>query len=176
MLGLDHVLWVPSGHPPHRPSGAESSSAQRLKMVRSAVQGHDRFMVWDGELRRVGPSYTVDTLRELHERVPGANEWWLLLGADQFRAFPTWREPERVGQLARLAVLARAGDAPVPDGSFRQVTVKVPRIDVSSTEIRRRVGGGETIRFLVPEGVRKLVEQEGLYLGVPGGSSVDRRE
>jgi len=163
-LELDHVLWVPSGMPPHRPDGAQSSGALRLQMVRRAIQGNDRFMAWDGELRRTGPSYTVDTVRELNEKVSDETEWWLLLGMDQFRALSTWKDPEVLVEMVRLAIVARDGDAPEPDEGPPHETVRMPRIEISSTEIRRRRKNGETIRYLVPDGVRTIVEREKLYL------------
>ena len=163
-LDLDHILWVPSGVPPHRPNGAQSAGELRLEMVRRAIQGNDRFMAWDGELRRAGPSYTVDTVRELNEKVDGATEWWLLLGMDQFRALSTWKEPEALVAMVRLAIVARDGAAPGGDEALPYETVRMPRIEISSTEIRRRRKNGETIRYLVPDGVRAIVEREKLYV------------
>ncbi|MEX2569749.1 MAG: nicotinate (nicotinamide) nucleotide adenylyltransferase, partial [Gemmatimonadota bacterium] len=105
-LGLDLLLFVPAGDPPHKPDAAAATPDQRLRMVRAAVEGDPRFAADDREIRRGGPSYTVDTLRDLRREDPDA-ELVFLLGIDQFRAFGSWRAPEEIVKLARLAVLAR---------------------------------------------------------------------
>ena len=110
----------------------------------------------------MGPSYTVDTLRELRERWPGA-DLVLLLGADAVRDLPEWHAPEEIVQLAQLAMLIRGGDT-VPDMRFAAVPVPVTRVDVSATEIRRRVRDRVPIRYLVTEGVRDVIRREHLYL------------
>jgi nicotinate-nucleotide adenylyltransferase len=131
-------------------------------MVRAAVAGDERFEACDLELRRQGPSYTVTTLRELHARHPGA-ELFFLTGADNLRDLPKWREPEEVVRLARLVVVSRRGEG-VPAGlPYPAVAVPVTRVDVSSTELRRRAAAGETLRYLVPEPVRAVIARLGLY-------------
>ncbi len=131
-------------------------------MVEAAVAGDERFQVNNLELRRPGPSYTVDTLRELRDRWPGA-DLVLLLGADALRDLPTWRAPDEIIRLARLAVLSRRGDR-VPGSSFAALSVPVTRIDISATEIRRRVQRGVPIRNLVPDSVRNIINRERMYL------------
>ncbi|HEU0054991.1 MAG TPA: hypothetical protein VFQ39_17515, partial [Longimicrobium sp.] len=116
------------------------------------------------ELERPGPSYTVDTLRELWTRLPGA-ELFLLIGADNLAELPAWRESEALVRLARLAVVTRAGERVPEDAPYPALHVPVPRVDVSSTEVRRRAAAGECIRYLVPEPVRRLIEARGLYRG-----------
>jgi len=158
--GLDRVLWVPARQSPLRQSGSEASGEHRLAMVRLAVEGHDGFAVWDGELRRHPPSWTVDTLEELTREHPGA-ELFLVIGGDSLESLPRWREPGRIRSLAHLLVYPRAGSAPAQDeGATR---LDVPRLEVSSTDIRRRVREGESIRYLVPDSVRGYVERHGLY-------------
>ncbi|MDQ3556360.1 MAG: nicotinate-nucleotide adenylyltransferase [Gemmatimonadota bacterium] len=159
-LELDRLLFVPAALPPHKGGGVHTSPRVRLEMVRRAIRGDQRFGAEDVEVRRAGPSYTIDTLRIFAERMPGA-ELFLLIGADNLRDFSAWREPRQIMSLARLVVLARAGEE--GDGTVPAIRIPVTRIDVSSTAIRRRVGAGESIRYLVPEAVRRMVERHGLY-------------
>lgn len=160
-LGLDRVLWIPAAEHPLKPALA-APAALRLEMVRAAVADDPRFEASDLELARPGPSYTVDTLRALSERHPGA-ALFLLAGADLLGELPRWRDTGEVLRLATLAVLTRAGDALPPEPPFRAVGVEVTRVDVSATLVRRRAAAGRTIRYLVPEGVRRVVERERLY-------------
>lgn len=163
-LGLSRVLWVPAAVHPLKRHTVEASPEARLEMARAAVEGDARFTVDALELERTGPSYTVDTLRQLQVREPGA-ELYFLTGADNLRDLPKWREPEEVARLARLVVVSRLGEG-VPAGlPYPAVAVPVTRMDVSSTEVRRRVRAGETIRYLVPEPVRAVIERRGLYRG-----------
>ena len=136
--------------------------AATLAMVRAAVRDDPRFEVDDLELRRGGASYSVDTLRQMQARHPGA-ELFFLVGADQMRELHSWREPHEVARLACLSVVTRDGDAPDEGGPFPHRLVHVTRIDLSATDIRRRVREGESIRYFVPEGVREVIEREGLY-------------
>jgi len=162
-LGLDLVLFVPARLPPHKRDRALAPAELRRAMVQAAVAGDPRFEVDETELRRSGPSYTVDTLRELRERYP-ESALFLLLGADQVQQFHTWRAPEEIARLATLVVLSRGGAenvAPTLDVPYR--VVPVTRIDLSATEIRRRVAAGEPIRYLVPPGVEAIIQREGLY-------------
>jgi nicotinate-nucleotide adenylyltransferase len=164
-LGIGRMLWVPSAVPPHKRDTVHASAAHRLAMVRAAVAGDPRFQVDDLELRREGPSDTVDTLRALREREPGA-ELCFVTGADNLAEIPGWREPEEILRLARLAVVTRRGDGHAPAAAAGMApadVVAVTRVDVSATEIRRRVAAGETIRYLVPDAVRAYIEREGLY-------------
>ena len=141
--------------------------ALRLAMAHAAAASDPRFEVSTVELDRAGPSYMVDTVRELVRRYPTA-ELFLIVGADQFRAFGSWRQPEEIVRHVRLAVMDRDGTAAasladrVPGGSDA-VFVPVRRIDVSSTDVRARCRRGEDISGSVPAGVRAIVERERLY-------------
>jgi nicotinate-nucleotide adenylyltransferase len=159
-LGLDLLLLVPAAQPPHKP-GTAASAEQRLRMLRAATAGDPRFAIEEIELRREGPSYTVDTLREL-KRLHADVQLFFLLGADQFRMLETWREPDEVARLAQLVVFARAGEEIGPN-RYSGIQVAVSRVDVSGTEIRRRIREGRSIRYYVPEAVRGIIEGEGLY-------------
>jgi nicotinate-nucleotide adenylyltransferase len=166
-LDLERVLWIPAGDPPHKHASI-TPGATRLEMVRAAAAADPRFEVSTLEMDRPGPSYTIDTLRELRRRMPDA-ELVLIIGTDQFASFATWREPAAVAALARLAVMDRAGDraadvdpgVPVGDPVF----VPVRRVDVSSTDVRARRRAGEDVHDLVPQGVRAIIERERLYSG-----------
>jgi nicotinate-nucleotide adenylyltransferase len=159
-LGLDRVLWVPAAVPPHKRDQAITPGDVRFEMVRAAIAGDDRFEASDVEVRRGGASYTVDTLRQLTADRP-EDELFLILGADQLAELDTWREPDEVARLATIVGFARAGEAP-PDLKRARI-VRVPRVDVSSTEVRRRVGAGEPIGYLVPGGVEAVIRREALY-------------
>ena len=163
-LGLDRVVWIPSASHPFKRESVRTGPALRLEMVRAAIAGDDRFEADDLELRREGPSYTVDTLRELRARHPGA-ELFLLIGADNLADLPKWREPDELARLARLAVVSREGEAVPPHAGVEAAEVFITRVDVSSTEVRRRVAAGRSIRYLVPEPVRETIAREGLYRG-----------
>lgn len=157
-LSLDRLLLVPAASPPHKRDRAVSPPDVRRRMLEAAIAGNDRFEISDLELRREGPSYTVDTLRTLRETHAGP--LFLVMGADQYGELPTWREPDEIRRLADIVVLSRAG-LDVDDDGARYI--RVTRIDVSSSEVRRRRRDGEPIRYLVPDAVRDIIEREGLY-------------
>ena len=133
-------------------------------MLRLAVADDANYMVDDAEISRAGLSYTVDTLEHLSERHKGA-ELFLLLGEDALAGFPQWRNPQRILELATLAVMKRAaapGEA-TKKVEERVVTVSTRRVDVSSTEIRERLRADKTIKGFVPEGVERFIDARGLY-------------
>lgn len=176
VLSLDRLLFLVAGRPPHKLDRELSPPGIRVEMTRAAVAGNPRFEVSDVELGREGPSYTVDTLRYLRETHPGA-ELFFLLGADQLAEFHDWREPEEIVRLARLVAIARDGAPPgrfFTDGGGKEgstsdlagaepLSLPVTRIDLSSTDLRERVRAGRSIRYLVPEDVRRLIETNRLY-------------
>jgi nicotinate-nucleotide adenylyltransferase len=131
-------------------------------MLELAVQGAPRLSVERLELERPGPSYTVDTLRALVARHPGA-ALTLLLGADAARELEDWHEAGALPGLARIVVFAR-GSTAVPDSRLIAGVVEVPRIEISATEIRGRVRAGLPIRYWVPDAVARYVAQHRLYL------------
>jgi nicotinate-nucleotide adenylyltransferase len=167
-LALDIVLWVPVGTQPLKPAGTAASGDARLAMVTLTVADTGDFQAESIEVRRQGLSFTVDTLQEIRGREPDA-ELFLLLGEDSWATFDRWREPDRIRQLARVAVLARnergfperngsataAGDAPL--------WLETRRVDVSATEIRERVRTGLSIRGFVPESVERYIAEHSLY-------------
>lgn len=169
-LELDTVMLIPARIPPHKPVEEEPGVEHRLELCRSAVQGDGRFQVSDLEVSRPGPSYTLDTLKELHSRAPD-NDLFLIVGGDIAAGFADWHEPEQVLSLATLAVAKRRGtsrsaiDAALDRlrGSDRTRFFRMPRIGVSSTLVRERVRAGLPIRYLVPQSVEAYIAEKGLY-------------
>ena len=169
-LGLDRVLLVPARIPPHKPVEHEPGTEHRLALCRLAVAGDERFEVSELELERDGPSYTVDTLEELRARAPH-DELVLILGGDIAAGLPDWHRPERVLELATLAVAKRRGTTRGKveralsqlEGGERAHFFQMPRISVSSTMLRRRVRTGQPIRYYVPDPAREYIARHDLY-------------
>ena len=165
--GLDRVLWMPAATSPFKQGDPSlAPAAVRLRMVRAAIAGNDRFVASDLEVTRDGVSYTVDTVRQL--RADGPTDLALIVGGDSLAGFPRWREAEAIARMARLVVYRRPGDAVdlggLPGWLVDAVTVvDGPALDLSSTEIRARIGAVQTVRYLVPDAVRAVIEAEGLY-------------
>jgi nicotinate-nucleotide adenylyltransferase len=174
-LELETVLFVPVGQAPHREIELDPGVEARLQMCDYAISSDPRFALSRREIDREGPSYTVDTLRELHESSP-VDELVLLLGGDQAAALPTWREPEEVLTLATVAVVERTGwpreriavKIASLKGAGGVVFFDMPRVDVSSSLVRKRAAQGKPIRYLVPDKVADYIGAEGLY-GAPAG-------
>ena len=165
-LRLDLLIFVPASAQPFKvDTPAVAGPEDRLEMVRLAVSGDALCTVEDTEIRRGGLSYTVDTLDEISAKHAGA-ELFLLIGQDTLAGFSKWKEPERIGQLATLAVMRRAGAART-EGRHRRRTVEIStrRVDISSTEIRERMAAGKSIRGFVPESVERFITERGLYIG-----------
>jgi len=170
-LGLDRVLLVPAGVPPHKPMADEPGIEHRLMMCARAVQGQEDWLaVSDIEARREGPSYTVDTLEEINASRPG-DKLTFIVGGDMAWSLPTWRDPEAILGLARLAVAERAGARREEireqlaglRGGARVAYIEVPRMDVSSAALRRRVQAGQPITYLVPDAVADYIDERRLY-------------
>lgn len=157
-LGLDRLLVVPAARPPHR--DAVFPAGERLAMVETAFGDDPRIEVSDLEHRRDGPSYTVDTLAAVRaDRSP--ERLFCVIGADQLRDFGGWHRPERILELATLAVMDRGrGAATGTEGGSlpEHRKVSVTRVDLSSTRVRERLDRGLTVRYLVPESIRERVE------------------
>ena len=167
-LDLDHVLLVPAGSPRLKERRPEASATHRLEMARAAASQRPGVLVSDIEVRRPGPTYTVDTL----EALAAGRRLFLLLGADALRQIGLWHRPRRVLQLAQVAVFARPGqpdpgldalDALEAGAGAAAVVIDGPLLDVSSTEVRRRVREGLSIADLAPGPVARYIEDHGLY-------------
>jgi nicotinate-nucleotide adenylyltransferase len=162
VLSLDVVLFVVANDPWQK-SGNRivSPAADRLAMVEAAVEGIEGLRASSIELRRGGPSYTVDTLREL--RAAGADELFLVMGLDAAAAIESWHEPDEVRALAIPVVVSRPDVAtPLPAGWLWQ-HVEVPSLDISSTDLRERLRSGRPVDGLVPPAVRAVIEARHLY-------------
>ena len=161
-LGLDSLHFVPARQQPFKWGQHGAAGEQRAAMLELAVAGSPGFAVERAELERPGPSYTVDTLRALHVREPGIH-LTLLLGADAAAEIEAWHQAEEIPALAAVVVFARAGTA-VPSSRLIARTIEVPAIEISATEIRRRVREGRSIRYWVPDPVAEYVTRHRLYL------------
>jgi nicotinate-nucleotide adenylyltransferase len=175
-LSLARVMLVPARIPPHKAVDDEPGADHRLEMCRLAILGDEqRFEVSDLEVRREGPSYTVDTLDELHSRNPD-NELFLILGGDIAAGLPGWHEPARVLSLATVAVAERPGTPHeavasalrILPGGERGRFFDMPEIGISSTMLRERARTGESTRYLLPDAVRDYIDHHRLYRGSPG--------
>ena len=168
-LELDRVLLVPVFEPPHKHVEADPGVEHRVELCRRAAAGEERVEVSLVDAEIPGPSYTVDTLRRLHERCPG-DDLTFIVGGDMALSLPAWREPEAILELATLGVAEREGvrRADVAErlsglGADRVRFFDMPRLDLSSSLIRRMVAVGRPIRWLVPDGVAAYIEEAGLY-------------
>lgn len=169
-FACERVLFIPAGDP-YRKSGTPTPenlraavsargvtpATVRLELVELAVAGNPRFTADGREVRRAGPSYTVDTLRELCDE--GHDDLVLVLGSDALADMPNWREPDEIRRLARIVVATKEPGADT--GGFERVDM--PMLRVSSTEIRARLAGGRPVRYLLPEAVERRVRELGLY-------------
>lgn len=169
-LDLEKVLFVPAARPPHREVEADPGVDARVELCEAAIAGDDRFELSRAEVEREGVSYTVDTLRGLHEANP-EDELFLLLGGDQAAALMSWHEPAAVLELATVAAVERVGFTrnaiSITLGRLpgaRDVRyLDMPVMQVSSSMVRRRVGEGKPIRYLVPDAVVDYIHEHGLY-------------
>ena len=155
-LGLYQVIFMPTGSPHYR-APAVASGEHRTRMLELGLQDDLRFRIDTSELADTASGYTVDTLERLKKERP-TDELYLLMGADQYSKFESWREPARIAQLARLAVFARPGH-PVEGAAV----VQMPPMDISATAVRDRVARGQSIEHLVPAPVRKYIMEHKLY-------------
>jgi nicotinate-nucleotide adenylyltransferase len=172
-LALEGVLWVLTPLSPLKPGGEPAPVEVRSRLVSAAIDSNPRFELSTVDIDRQPPYFAVDTLQRLHESEPQTSLVYLI-GSDSLQELPRWHHPERIVQLAAaIGVMERPGhtadvdslDQEIPGLAAKVRPLRVPRIEISARAIRRRVSLGHSIRYLVPEGVRLLVEQEGLYRG-----------
>ena len=173
-LALDRVVFVPGRRPPHKLGKRLAPAEHRLRMVELAVEGHAGFEVSDVELRREGPSYSLVTVQQLQAAHP---DWDIcfLIGADTLPELPTWYHIAELASVCQFAVFARPGEslddvAPLRGtlsdaqiAAIREHCFEIPLMGISSTDVRRRVGEGRSLRYLVPEPVRLYIHEHGLY-------------
>lgn len=173
-LHLDTVLWIPNRNPPHKTGRAVTDTVHRLEMLRLAISDNPRFTISEIELGREGPSYTVDTLRELRARFPD-EELTFFMGADEFASLRTWNRPELLPLYCRLAIMTRAGveldtrrvESQVSEIAGAYELVPVPDLRISSSDLRARAATGRPVRYLVPEPVREYILSTGIYNSIP---------
>ena len=171
-LELDEVLFIPTGHPWMKAGASLSLPYHRLNMVRLAVASNPFFHASSMEIDRPGPTYTVDTLTQLHEGVDSDGAFYFIVGVDSLSGFRRWKEPDKILELCTMVVVPRPGHE-AGDTSFlksiclseseKVLTLNGPLVDVSGTDIRRRVGMGQSVRYQVLEEVESYMCQCGLY-------------
>ena len=174
-LRLDRILFVPAGQPPHKLPGTVSPVRDRVAMVALAIADNPAFELSRVEIDRQGPSFTVDTVEALARANPGV-QLHLILSAETFGELPSWHEPDRLFEAARMAVVPREG-YPAPDpawiaGAFPGREDRVdylagPRLGLSSTVLRARVAADRSIRYLVPPAVEAYIADHHLYRRLP---------
>ena len=169
-LGLSEVVLVPTGEAPHKRILDDPGRELRLAMTRLAAADDSRFSASTLEVEREGPSYTYETL-ELLARERGDTELVFVMGADAAVGLESWRRPERVVELARLAIARRSGVADAEVGAVlrslgaeeRATMLEMPQFGVSSSAVRERAAAGRPLRYLVPEPVARFIEEKGIY-------------
>ncbi len=183
-LDLERVLFVPNAQPPHKDIRDVSPARHREAMLALAIEGEPAFELSRIELEREGPSYAVDTVAELaaRSRAEARPEPWFILSAEVLDDFHTWREPQRILDLCRVAVSPRSGAQPLdrrwlsthfPGREERFAFLPGPVVDVASTAIRERVAADEPISGLVPPAVERYILASGLYRPAAAGGIMD---
>lgn len=174
-LGLEIVLFVPAGVPPHKPDRQISTPAHRTTMVERAIASNPAFRLSRVDVDRTGPSYAADTIGILADEIRDAGvepDLWWILSAEAFADLPSWRDPERLLAGCRMAVVPRPGarlparawvEEHFPGLGDRVVVLGGPVLDISSTLIRDRVVAGRSVRYLVPDAVADYLEEHDLY-------------
>lgn len=185
-LGLERVLFVPAAQPPHKLGRRIAGAAERLAMVELAIAGNPAFAVSRIELDRAGPSYSVDTVGALVEEARGAGrdpDLVFIMSGETLRELPTWREPERLLDLCRVAVVPRGGhETPdavwlgihFPGRAHRFTILPGPLLAVSGSVVRARAAAGRSIRYLVPDAVARHIVDHALYTDPPDGAAGDQ--
>ena len=173
-LKLNEIRWIPAATSPLKPHGPVASDADRLQMLRLAVSGCENHIVDEREIQRGDVSYTVDTIAGLQQEYP-QDELLLVIGSDSLASIRQWHQPERLLQLVLPAVVQRGGEADldfsVLEGlvdedrieQIRQCVISMPVIEVSSRDLRRRIGEGKSIRFRTARAVEAMIESQNLY-------------
>jgi nicotinate-nucleotide adenylyltransferase len=170
-LDLEHVLWTPAGRPPHKPGRPISSAEDRVAMVERAIAGNPRFILCRADLDAPGPCYTASLLERLSGQLGPGAQLYFIAGMDSLRDLLTWHQPARVLELAFLAAATRPGceadlaalEASIPGATGRIVRVDIPALDISSTDLQRRIRAGESVRYLTPDAVAEYIASRGLY-------------
>ncbi len=166
---LDHVVFVPAARPPHKPGRYLASARDRVRMLELLLREEDDVSIWTIELERPGPNYTIDTLRALQRELGAETRVFLLLGMDNLRGLAAWREVEEILELSEPVVVPRSGGSSEEDlpprarEALARGRIESATVDVSSTEIRAKLGRGEDPVELVPAPVAAYLRERGLY-------------
>jgi nicotinate-nucleotide adenylyltransferase len=160
--GLDRIVFVPAALPPHKPAERMFDAGERCRMLQAAIAGNPKFALSDIELLRDGPSYSIDTVREMKATLPEGTRLVFIIGRDNLLDMDKWKDPQALVAESTLLIADRICNCPfeVPGwlaGRFE--LVRSPLIQISSTDIRRRIREGLSIRYLVPDVVREIVEE-----------------
>lgn len=177
-FGLTRVLFVPNRISPFKLEYAVTDGDVRVEILRAAVADNASFVVDDREVKRPGPSYTVDTLRAIQRENPSA-ELYFLTGTDAVQGLPGWHEPEALLQMAWFVAAARRGvcrreviDALPATWGARVLFLSMPELDISATDLRARARDGRSVRYLVPAAVEAFIRERGLYLPNGGPAAI----
>lgn len=169
-LSLDEVLFMPAGTPAFKQDSCRVSAEDRLAMTRLALEGVDGWEASDLEVRRTGVTYTADTLRQLRANLPANAQLFFIIGTDAADSMDAWKEPHVIADLAEIALVQRPGEADaqvvaekLQSAGFSVSVVPASTVNVSSSQVRRRIAEGRTIRFLVPDNVIDYIGEHGLY-------------
>ncbi len=170
-LKLDRVYFIPAREPPHKLNQVITPLADRVAMLRLALDENPFFTLSLVEAERPGPSYTVDTLRELRCELPAGTELFFIMGMDSLANLPTWHQPGELIQLCQLAVLRRPGyladmqalEKKIPGLAARVVFIPAPELELSSTELQALVRAGQSIQYMVPDAVAEYIQEHHLY-------------
>lgn len=184
-LGLDRVIFLPAGQPWLKAGEKLTSANDRVQMVRLAVASNPHFEVCSIEVERPGPTYTVDSLRELEAQLDKGATLFFIMGLDAMDQFDRWKEPERLLKLCRWVVVERPGYegfnvqefvARYPVAAGRVHLVSMPLMGISGSEIRRRAAAGTSLRYHVPRSVAKYIEEHQLYVGEADSAAVPQAD
>lgn len=169
-LVLDELRWLPAGAPWQKAGRTVAPAPHRQAMLAALLDAEPRCRIDTRELQRDGPTFTIDTVRELQAETPGA-DWFLVIGQDQYARFDTWRDWPELLQRLTLAVAGRAGQAPQPPAALAAVPHRVraldlPRLDIAASDIRQRLANGEPASALAPlvgQAVASYIDHHQLY-------------
>jgi nicotinate-nucleotide adenylyltransferase len=176
-LGLDQLILIPSAKPPHKHAQVFAEATDRLEMVRLAIADEQSFELSDCEIRRAGPSYTIETVQHFRDRLGSEVELYWIIGADSLAELSIWRRIAELAELCQIVTACRPGFespdlspltsllSPQQIKRLEAGLLSTPLIDISATQIRRRVSERLSIRWLVPPAVARYIEQHGLYRG-----------
>lgn len=181
-LALERVIFVPAGLPPHKLHLDVTPTEHRLKMVQLAIADNPHFTLSRVDIDRFGPSYTVDTVELLRDEYGPEAELYFIMGSDSLAELLIWHQPERLIRLCRVVALTRPGhrvdleelDHLLPGAIARVQLLDMPLLQISGTDLQRRVRMGLSIKYLVPPAVEAYIRQHGLYQDHPRHQEIEK--